>query len=133
MVRFLFALVLGLAPLSASAGDAPLSAEAFEAYVTGKTLSYAKNGRPFGAEDYLDGRRVRWSYLDDECMEGVWYPEGEMICFAYDGIAVPQYWSFFLDGDGLRARFENRPGASDIYETAELANPLMCPGPRIGV
>ena len=110
-----------------------MSAGAFEAYVTGKTLSYSTGVGPFGAEDYLDGRRVRWSYLDGECFEGIWYPMGDLICFAYDEIPEPQCWSFFLTNDGLFARFENRPGGTELYEKNELMEPLQCLGPRIGV
>lgn len=133
MVRFILALCLAVAPAPLVASETPISAEVFEAYVTGKTLEYARGGQPFGAEDYLSDRRVRWSYLNDECLEGRWYPEGEQICFVYDGISTPQCWSFFLEGDGLRARFENRPGATELYETVELDAPLMCPGPDVGV
>jgi len=127
------ALVLGLAPVPAVASDVPLSAEAFEDYVTGKTLSFSNRFGPFGAEDYLDGRRVRWSYLDGECLEGEWYPQGAQICFVYDEIPAPQCWSFFLENGRLMARFENRAEATELYETAELDEPLMCLGPRIGV
>lgn len=133
MRQALASFVICLVPLPALAGDMPLSAEGFEAYVTGKTLSYASNGFPFGAEDYMGGRRVRWSYLDGDCLEGVWYPEGGLICFAYEALPEPQCWSFFLGPDGLFARFENRPGATELYEMAELPEPLVCPGPKVGV
>ena len=132
MVRFFCALAIALMPLAATAEDAPLSAEAFETYVEGKTLSFSNRFGPFGAEDYLEGRRVRWSYLDGECLEGRWYPEGSHICFVYDDIPTPQCWSFYLTGGALMARFENRPGGTELYETAELDEPLMCLGPRIG-
>ena len=47
----------------------PLSAEAFEAYTTGKTLTYATRGAstPYGVEEYLPGRRVVWSFVGGEC------------------------------------------------------------------
>lgn len=127
---FLFLLSL-VAPAHAS--DVPLSPEAFEAYVTGKTLVYESARGPFGAEDYLEGRRVRWSYLDGQCQDGEWYPSGDQICFVYDEIPEPQCWSFYLRGGQLLARFENRADATELYETAEQDEPLVCLGPKIGV
>ena len=132
-MRRVLLIVLACLPLTAFGEETPLSAEAFDAYVTGKTISYSSNGLPFGAEDYLDGRRVRWSYLDGDCLEGTWYPQGSMICFVYETIPEPQCWSFFLDRGGLIARFENRPDARPLYEMSERSEPLVCPGPRIGV
>lgn len=132
-MRILF--LVSFAALSvtpAAANDDPLSAAAFEAFVTGKTLAYSTKEGPFGAEDYLENRRVRWSYLDGQCMDGVWYPVGEQICFQYDEIEAPQCWTFFLRGGRLLARFENREDAAPVYQTDELSAPLQCLGPRIG-
>ena len=119
--------------LPAGAADRPLTAEAFERHTTGKTLSYASPTGPFGAEDYLPDRRVRWSYLDGECIDGSWYPEGDQICFVYDGLSAPQCWSFYLRGGRLMAMFENDPSSTTLYETAEMSEPLLCLGPKIGV
>ena len=119
--------------LPAAAADRPLTAEAFERHTTGKTLSYASPMGPFGAEDYLPDRRVRWSYLDGECIDGSWYPEGDQICFVYDGLSAPQCWSFYLRGGRLMAMFENDPSSTTLYETAEMSEPLLCLGPKIGV
>ncbi len=131
MLRFLVCALFF--PLPAVADGAPLSADAFERYTTGKSLAYATGAGPFGAEDYLPNRRVRWSYLDGECMDGRWYEEDGLICFVYDEIDAPQCWSFFLDRGRLMARFENDPSATTLYETAELEQPMICLGPDVGV
>ena len=131
MLRVL--LCIAALPAAASAESAPLSAEAFERYTTGKSLAYSTAGGPFGAEDYLADRRVRWSYLDGDCMDGRWYEDAGLICFVYDEIGTPQCWSFFLEGGRLMARFENDPAATTLYETAELDEPMLCLGPEVGV
>ncbi len=122
-----------LLPAMALAEGPPLGAEAFERYTTGKSLAYGTATGPFGAEDYLPGRRVRWSYLDGDCMEGHWYEEAGLICFVYEEIGTPQCWSFFLENGRLMARFENDPAATTLYETAELDEPMLCLGPEVGV
>ncbi len=72
------ALVLtALLAAAPAAAETPLSAAEFESIVTGRTLSYASSGGEYGAEEYFDGRRVRWSYLDGDCAEGRWYEAGE--------------------------------------------------------
>ena len=110
-----------------------MSAPEFEAYTTGKTLTYGANGYAHGIEEYLEGRRVRWSFLDGECQDGEWYPVGEMICFVYDGIGIPQCWTFYDRPGGLLARFENDPEATELFETRQSPEPMLCLGPKIGV
>ncbi|MEM9342775.1 MAG: hypothetical protein AAGA87_06995 [Pseudomonadota bacterium] len=110
----------------ASAG-APMSAAEFEAYVTGKTLTYSSGGVPYGVEEYLSGRRVLWQFLGSDCQAGEWYPEGEMICFIYDAIDGPQCWTFFKEATGLRALFMNDSEQTELYETDERNQSLICP------
>lgn len=128
-------LILSLCLLAAPAvaQDRPLTAAHFEALVTGQTFTYANRLGPFGAEEYLDDRRVRWSFLDGECTEGYWYEQDAQICFVYDDIETHQCWSFYLQSGRLMARFENDPAATELYETARADEPLMCLGPKIGV
>ncbi|SES32193.1 hypothetical protein SAMN04490244_110111 [Tranquillimonas rosea] len=129
--RALF-LVFALA-LPASA-QSPMSAAEFEDYVSGKTLTFATGGVTYGMEEYLSDRRVRWSFLDGECKEGVWYQRGEQICFEYEDGTGPQCWTFYRDaGSGLRARFAGDPAGTELYETEATDAPMQCPGPRIGV
>lgn len=130
-MRFLIALLLLTLP--ASAADRRISVEEFEALVTGKTLSYASQGTEYGAEEYFENRRVRWSFLDGECTDGRWYVQNEQICFVYEDIPSPQCWQFFLRGGRLLARFENDPAATELYETRRRSGPLQCLGPEVGV
>lgn len=130
MKRPLMLFALLATPLSA---ETRLTAEEFEARVTGRTLSYATGGAAYGAEEYLDGRRVRWSFLDGECQEGTWFAEGGQVCFVYDNTPTPQCWSFYLREGQLYGRFENRPEAVEFYEVARRAAPLACIGPEVGV
>lgn len=111
----------------------PMSGSEFEAYVTGKTLYFGQNGEAYGVEEYLDNRRVRWSFLDGQCKDGVWYEDQGMICFVYEDNPNPQCWTFFEEGSGLRAVFENDPDATTLYEAQQSDEPMVCLGPEIGV
>lgn len=127
MIALIFALTA-----TAAAAERPLTAEEFQARVSGKTLEFAVGGVPFGVEQYLRNRQVRWSYLNDTCDEGYWYPEGEQICFVYETIPSPQCWTFYLEGDALTARFEGDDDLS-VYQTKESNRPMQCLGPKVGV
>ena len=125
------ALVTGLA-LPVPAAE-PMSGAQFEAYVEGKTLYFGQNGQAYGVEEYLDDRRVRWSFLDGDCKDGMWYEDQGMICFVYEDNPTPQCWSFFRESNGLRAIFENDPDATTLYEAQQNDEPMMCLGPEVGV
>jgi hypothetical protein len=113
--------------------ETPLSAEAFEAHVTGKTITYQQYDVIFGIEEYLPDRKVRWSVAPDECQYGSWYPQGENICFVYDFDPIPACWTFWLrDGALVSLSVNSAPGA-ELYEVAADATPLPCPGPDVGV
>lgn len=129
-MRALFALLtLFATPVLAE----PMSAADFEAYVTGKTLFYGRDGRAYGAEIYHPNRRVTWSFLDGECREGYWYEAGENICFVYEDRLDPQCWSFEQGPSGLIARFESDPAATELYEAEDTDEELVCLGPKVGV
>lgn len=125
MVATLFA-----GPLNA---EQAMSVEDFEAYSLGKTLYFGFDGSTYGAEEYLPGRRVRWSYLDGICKDGEWYQDGELICFTYEDDPDPQCWSFFKGEGGLVAQFENNPEDTTLYEVQQSDKPMLCLGPEIGV
>lgn len=125
----LAALVLATAPALA---ETPMSADEFESYVRGKTLFYSAGGFSYGAEQYLPGRRVIWTFLDGTCQEGMWYEEDGLICFVYTEEPAPQCWSFWRRPGGLGARFQNDPEGSELYETRQSEKPLVCPGPDVG-
>ncbi|MCQ0091056.1 hypothetical protein [Roseovarius sp. M141] len=116
----------------ASAEDR-LTAEQFDAYTRGQTFVYGSMGTPYGAEQYMEGRRVRWSFLDGRCLEGEWYERGDLICFVYDLEPDPQCWSFRHGTDGLIAQFANDLALDELYEVERSAQPLSCPGPDVGV
>ena len=122
-----------LAGLGAQA-ETPMDAESFERYTTGHTLTFTHEGVPYGAEQYLAGRRVIWAFRGEDCEEGVWYPRDDMICFEYDLNYVEQCWHFFRGETGLRAIFQGPDGPStELYEAQRSAEPLLCEGPEVGV
>ncbi len=125
--------LLSLLPAAAFAADRPITAAEFERIVTGKTFNYANGGVAYGAEEYLENRRVRWAFLDGECSEGEWYASGEQICFVYDNIPNPQCWYFFNRGGQLSARFVGQAQTTELFETSRREEPLQCLGPKIGV
>ena len=129
----LSAITLLLTPLPVFAGE-PLSAGDFERYVEGKTLYYGMGGDAYGVEEYLDDRKVRWSFLDGKCKEGYWYEaDANHICFVYEDTPDPQCWTFFQDGSKLRAVFENDPAQTILYEAQQNDEPMLCYGPDVGV
>lgn len=113
--------------------DAPLSASEFEAYATGKTLSFAQDGVVWGAEQYLPGRRVIWAFTEDECQYGHWFEDQGNICFVYDNDPEAQCWRFFREAGGLRAIFMGADGGTSLSEVGQSSEPLNCPGPEVGV
>ncbi len=123
------AFVLSAAPLLA----APLSGDAFEAYTRGKTLYFSEGGEAYGAERYLPGRRVEWSFLDGQCKSGEWYPQEQAICFVYEDRPDPQCWEFEVTAKGLRATFMGSSESTKLYEAQQSDEPLYCQGPEVGV
>jgi hypothetical protein len=124
--------VLALLPLSSQAAD-PMGAEEFDRYTKGKTLFYGFDGTAYGVERYLPGRRVLWSFLDGHCQTGIWYEDAGQICFVYEDNTTPQCWSFSLTPDGLNAQFQNDPQATELYESGEMGEEMLCLGPEVGV
>lgn len=114
--------------------DQPITAEEFDAYVTGKTLTYAQYGDVFGIEEYLPDRRVRWQFTEDTCQYGRWYPkEGGLICFAYEYDSEEHCWSFWRENGRLRALSVNDAPGAELTEVAQTDRGLACPGPDVGV
>ncbi|MHA6325221.1 hypothetical protein [Roseivivax sp. CAU 1753] len=112
--------------------DTPMTAAEFGAYTRGKTLTFSEAGAPYGIERYMSDRRVRWSFLDGQCKDGIWYPQGDQICFVYEDDLTPQCWRFFEEGSGLRALFDGAETGTELYEAGEEAE-LECLGPDVGV
>lgn len=132
LFRFAIVLAMGLAATQVAAED-PLTADQFDAHTRDRTLYFFSGGQAYGAERYRENRRVTWSFLDGQCKEGRWYQDGRFICFLYEDTSEPQCWTFFAEGSGLRALFEDEPGATELYEAGEADEPLFCLGPEIGV
>lgn len=132
---FISALPATTQPAAAqSAGaETPLSAEAFEAHVTGRTITFQRHGRIFGVEQYLTDRRVRWSVQPDLCQYGIWYARDDDICFVYEDDPLPSCWTFWLrDGALVALSTLDSPG-QELYEVDSNQTPLPCPGPDVGV
>ncbi|MCV6586096.1 MAG: hypothetical protein OIF47_11225 [Marinibacterium sp.] len=132
----LVAIALAAAPLAGAlpaTADTPLSADAFDAYTHGKTLFYGADGALYGVECYLPNRRVVWSFLDGRCQDGIWYPQGDEICFVYEDVPGPQCWTFHKGPSGLRAYFESQPPATELYEAQDVGEDMLCLGPDVGV
>ena len=132
MMRALLFVALMASALPAPA-QTPLSPEEFDAHTSGHTLTFSADGTPYGIEQYFEGRRVRWSFLDGDCRDGRWYAEGPAICFVYEDGIGPQCWLFFRDGDGLSARVIGDDDGPVLYETRTVDEPLVCMGPEVGV
>lgn len=113
--------------------DGPLSAEAFDALTQGRTMTWAEFGQVYGVEQYLPGRRVRWTVVGDDCTLGHWYPEGDMICFKYEDDPDPDCWTITEDGAELFARYAGTAQDSDPVVVTETTEPLACFGPEVGV
>lgn len=126
--------LMATATATVSAAQTPLSGAEFEAYTEGRTLWFYSGGQAYGAERYKPGRQVEWSFLDGECQDGHWYESGQFICFLYDyDPESPQCWTFFREGNGLRALFEGVDGGTELYEASDADDEMLCLGPQIGV
>lgn len=137
MRLFTFALVACVvpafaAPLLADA-QTPMTGAEFEAYVTGKTLTYAVEGQIYGIEQYKADRKVVWAFSEDECRDGIWYEEGPQICFVYEDPNNPQCWLFFMGAGGMSAQFMGDDSSDRLSEVAQSAGPMGCAGPDVGV
>lgn len=131
IAALLIAVPMALASSLPSKAETPLTGAEFEAYAMGKTLTFSQDGQAYGAEEYRSGRRVRWAFSADQCMEGVWYEQGEEICFEYEDEKGPQCWRFYRQSNGLRAQFSGE-SATVLYEAQQSNQPLLCLGPEIG-
>ena len=115
----LLILVLTLLPGLALAEDAapaigpPLTAEAFEALVEGKTMDTHDVTGLYGVETFLPGRRAIWRDAE-QCLEGTWRPEGEMICFDYIGEPFQHCWTYHDQGGSILGFYEGDQSTTPI-------------------
>ena len=120
---------------SGAAAQDTVSPEAFERLAEGRTLHFTLDGVPFGAEQYLSGRRSLWRFEDGSCETGEWWPEGDLVCFRYEAQEGPaQCWRFRQTGGGYEAaRIESGSESGFVLRlSGSDTNPLNCPGPSVG-
>lgn len=114
----------------------PMTGAEFDAFSKGKTFYYGTNGQAYGVEEYLDGQRVRWSFLDGDCQDGRWFEDAGNICFVYEGTPDPQCWAFYLEDGQLSATFQSGDTAEAptvLYQIQDADQPMQCMGPDVGV
>lgn len=112
---------------------AAMTGAAFDAYVTGKTLSWSWGEQPWGIEEYLPGRRVQWATSPQDCQIGEWYEQDGQICFQYEGREIPSCWIFRQGATGLTADLQGSDGPLLLNETGQSQDGVPCPGPMVGV
>ncbi len=112
--------------------DPALTAREFDALTLGRTMTWAEFGTVYGVEHYLDGRRVRWTVLGDDCKAGHWYPDGDEICFVYEDDPAPDCWTITLDAAGMLARYAGTSADVAPVEVQETTEPMACFGPEVG-
>lgn len=110
----------------AAQSDPPLTTEAFERFVEGRTMdTYDQTGR-YGVETFLPGRRSIWRDAA-QCLEGSWRPEGDLICFFYEGDPEPFCRSYHDRGGWLMSWLDGDRGTEPImlYPAEEV---VTCEG-----
>lgn len=132
LVMILALLPIGAPRLAAQQDKVVISPRAFAAYVRGKTLYFAQQGQPYGAEQYLPGNRSIWRYADGQCSRGVWYVRDNQICFLYDGDSDVQCWLFLKTASGYAAHAVGREPESDLDVIWRDDRPLDCALPEPG-
>lgn len=113
--------------------ETKMTSERFEAFTKDSTVYFSRFGAPYGAEQYLSDKRVIWTFLDGTCQRGIWFAERDEICFLYDGQPDAQCWYFFDDGIEQSARVVGDPPEEDLLVVGQDREPLICPGPDVGV
>jgi hypothetical protein len=104
-----------------------MTAAEFEAYVTGRTITFSTVNDPtFGVERYMSGRRVMWSTFDGICRYGVWFESKGDICFRYEHDPQHKCWTIFEEPDGLRGEYTTVPNSTVIFEETDRNDPLIC-------
>ena len=134
--RLLFALLLLASPAVADPPlrlpGKPLTPAEFATYAVGRTLSYAADGAIWGQEQYLPDHQVMWTFTGEDCQFGRWYPQGNAVCFVYEGDDQPKCWNFYLGASGLIAELIGSDGFTPLAEVGQSNQPLECQGPQVG-
>ena len=129
------AILAALALAAPAAAERVVTADEFEAFVTGKTLTFDRFGEHFGAEQYFPDNRVIWAFDSGECERGIWFENAEgQICFVYDTDPAPQCWDFIeMPSGAFHARAEGSDPEADLVMQEMGTEPLECPLPDMGV
>lgn len=125
--------VLALFLATPALAETPLTAQEFDALTLGRTMTWAEFGAVYGVEQYLPGRRVRWTVMGDDCKTGHWYEDGAAICFQYEDDPAPDCWEITSSGADLLARYTTNPPEAEPVVVSETTEPLACFGPEVGV
>jgi hypothetical protein len=127
---------LGIAAFLSSPASAQdvMTPEEFQSLAEGRTLYFTYDGAPYGQEQYFPGRRSLWRYEDGSCGRGVWWGDGEAICFRYEREPVPQCWRFVERPGGVAAELvEGGVRTGFVVEMSHAdGKPLTCPAPYVG-
>ena len=118
-------------PQSLLAGT-PMTPSEFSVYAIGRTLSYAANGVVWGQEQYLANNRVMWAFTGQDCQFGQWYPQGNAVCFVYEGDETPKCWNFYMGPRGLIAELIGDSDGTPLSEVGNSSQTLDCQGPQVG-
>ena len=125
------ALILAFLLAPPALAENRMTAEAFDAFATGRTLTYQQPDIVFGTEEYLPGRRVRWSDGTAGCYAGSWFPKDGEICFLYQGTTEPACWSFVQEGDRVSATSSD-DAERLVYDVVISKTALPCSGLKEG-
>ncbi|MBL9075439.1 hypothetical protein [Tabrizicola sp.] len=128
-MRAFLVLLLSVTPALA---EPLVTAEEFDALTLGRTMTWSEFGAVYGVEQYLPGRKVRWTVLGDDCKTGHWYQDGTAICFQYEDDIAPDCWEITASGPDLLARYTTNPPEADPVIVTETTEPLACFGPEVG-
>ncbi len=127
------ALILLAVLTPAAVAQTPMSPDEFDAWATGKTLTYSLDGLVLGAEAYLPGRTVRDADIGGPCFDGAWHAEGDAVCFVYPARDGTHCWHFWRDGTDVFAKPLSAAPEDPAQLVTKAATPLACPGPEVGV
>lgn len=119
-------LLLALLLATPALAETPMTAKDFDAFATGRTLTYQRPGQVFGTEEYLPGRKVRWQEAGNGCSSGTWFAQDQSICFSYTGYPQPACWVFVRSGDRVLAHELGGPPGDPPFQVVASDAPLSC-------
>jgi hypothetical protein len=128
----IFATVIALITAPACARTL-MTPDEFETWSTGKTLDYSVDGQLYGSERHLPDRKTLDADTGGPCRAGTWAPQGDTICFVYEGDPRQHCWRFWRDGKGVLAELVGGTDDTPLSAVTVAAQPLVCPGPDVGV